>query len=57
MRLSEKTQMVLYSAIDNEVIDLRIKHKKSEINNLDTELYHLVLNIWKKQKQILNIDD
>jgi len=62
MRLSEKREMDLYSAIADTLVDLRIKLKTSDSrirmiksDELDKELFDLDMRIWKKVKKALNL--
>ena len=54
MKISQKTQRQLYSAIFCPIVDLRVKLKLDA--KTDTELAQLINKIWDKQKVVLGLD-
>jgi len=61
MKLSEKRKAILFNAIADNVMDLRLKvqnrHGEYKTTNLDTMLFNLQMDIWRNVKQALNLVD
>jgi|GEM_PF-6205663 len=57
MKLSEKKQTDLYSAIADPVTSLRIKKlRANDGNRVDDQLFALESEIWKRVCKALNLD-
>jgi hypothetical protein len=53
--MKEKTKQDLYTAIHENIMELRIKIKMKKIEDIDAALFELTEDIWRVQSQILNI--
>lgn len=61
MRLSSKRQTELYTAISEQVMDVRIQLQNNpemrEQEKLDSELFYMTNRIWADVKTALNIKE
>jgi len=62
MKISQKNKSALYGAIREPIIDLRIKHRRSNsdtitINQFDDDMFQLEQKIWSEIKSALKIED
>ena len=59
MRISDKKQTALYSAIHDEFMNLRIDLKRKPLHeqeDLDSSLYYLMNRIWSQIESVLKLD-
>ena len=57
MKLSEKKKQELYNVTDRVVMNLRVKQNSGlSIEEMDEELFKLQSEIWRKIKEVLNIE-
>ncbi len=60
MRISEERHAILYSALSNPIMELRIAlmdKSTIDVNELDGKLFRLELEIHKRIKKALNIQE
>jgi|TARA_R110002096_G_scaffold262406_2_gene455887 hypothetical protein len=55
MQISKKTQIKLYRAVWDPLMDLRVKNAQGKVVNLDEELFVLENRITKEIKKALNL--
>lgn len=55
MRISKKRHFKLYRSISNPITDLRVKHAKGDVKDLDEELFVLENRIYKEIKEVLEL--
>ena len=55
MKISRKKFNKLYNAIYKPIMDLRVKNKMGDIEDLDEELYMLENRIYQEVKQALEL--
>ena len=55
MKISRKKFNKLYDAIYEPIMDLRVKNKMGDIEDLDEELYMLENRIYQELKQALEL--
>ncbi len=56
MKISEQNRTLMFKAIDNSIMDLRIK-LENKGGDIDIELFKLSITIWHKIKKDLKIED
>ena len=56
MKISDKRAQQAYAAVADQVMSLRIKSKKGEVEDMDIELFMLEIKIWTELKAALNIE-
>lgn len=56
MRLSEKRKDEAYKAIADTVMDLRIDINQNGTGNIDTKLFILTNEIWRRVHKALNLN-
>jgi hypothetical protein len=55
MRISKKTQIKLYRAVWDPIMDLRVKNAQGKVVDLDEELFVLENRITKEIKEALSL--